>query len=122
MEIRSKISLILGKKNLFKYKFFLLANILNFFLEFISLLSIPIFVSSIISKDNLLEKINSFLNKLNIENNFIFSENLVFLSALLIIISFYVKNIFLGFILYNEKKFFKNFRLDLTKYFFNYHL
>ena len=52
------IKKILGNKNVFTLKIFLFLNILMFFLEALSILSIPLFVSSIVDSEQLINKIS----------------------------------------------------------------
>ena len=54
------IKKILGNKNIYTLKIFIFLNILMFFLEAMSILSIPLFVSSIVDSEQLLNKINNF--------------------------------------------------------------
>ena len=51
---------VLGNKNIYTLKIFIFLNILMFFLEAMSILSIPLFVSSIVDSEQLLNKINDF--------------------------------------------------------------
>ena len=117
-----KIKNILGKNKYTKFKVFLFANIINFFLEFTSLISIPIFVASLLSPDLLLEKMTIGLNSLDINNSLLNKDNIVSASASLVVLSFYLKNFFLSFIIYREKKFYKNFNTNLSKLFFDYYM
>ena len=116
--MKKKIKNVLGKNNYTKFKFFLFTNIINFFLEFTSLISIPIFVASILSPDLILEKIAIVLSLLNIDNSLLNKDNIISASAFLIVLSFYLKNFFLSFVIYREKKFYKSFNTKLSKLFF----
>ncbi len=120
--MKEKIKNVLGKNKYTKFKVFLFANIINFFLEFMSLISIPIFVASLLSPDLILEKITIGLSSLNINNSLLSKDNIVSASAFLIVFSFYLKNFFLSFIIYREKKFYKSFNTNLSKLFFNYYM
>ncbi len=117
-----KIKNILGKNKFTKFKLFLFANIINFFLEFTSLISIPIFVASILSPELVFEKLTKLFNILDISNNQLTIDNIVSASAILVVLSFYLKNFFLSFIIYREKKFYKNFNTSLSKIFFDYYM
>ena len=116
----AKIEHILGKNKNTKFKVFLFANIINFFLEFTSLISIPIFVASILSPELVFEKLKSILITLNINSTQLDINNIVSAAAILVVLSFYLKNFFLSFIIYREKKFYKNFNTNLSKLFFDY--
>ncbi len=118
----AKIEHILGKNKYTKFKVFLFANIINFFLEFTSLISIPIFVASILSPELVFEKLKSILITLNINSTQLDINNIVSAAAILVVLSFYLKNFFLSFIIYREKKFYKNFNTNLSKLFFDYYM
>ena len=85
-----KISKIFEKKDFLKFKIILLLNFLTFFLEFVSLGSIPVFVGIIIDS-------GTSLNKLEEYGIFYFSEinsqNLIKYLGLIIISIFIVKNL-----------------------------
>ena len=53
-----KILFIIGKKNYYNLYYLLTLNILNFFLEFLSIISIPIFISALLGEFSILEKYN----------------------------------------------------------------
>ena len=84
------IKKIIGKKNTNILKIFLFMNILMFFLETISILSIPLFVSSIVDTEVIINKINNlgFIN---------FSEldkfSLIKFISILVISIFFLKNL-----------------------------
>ena len=86
-----KIRIALGEKKFSKYRIFLLINLFNFFLEFLSLSSIPIFVASIVSQDLLLSKIDFINQKFNYD--FMFDNYLIQYSAALVCFTFYLKNL-----------------------------
>ena len=55
-----KISKIFKEKDFLKFKIILLLNFLTFFLEFISLASIPVFVGTIIDSTTSLSKFEKY--------------------------------------------------------------
>ena len=89
-----KIRIALGKNKFSKYRIFLLINLFNFFLEFLSLSSIPIFVASITSPDLLISKIDLVNQKF--DYNFVFDGYLIQYSAAFVCFTFYLKNLFLS--------------------------
>jgi len=115
-----KIRITLSEKKFNKYRIFLLINLFNFFLEFISLSSIPIFVASIASPDLLINKIDFINEKFNY--NFKFDSYLIQYSAALVCFTFYLKNLFLGITIFFENKFYKVVKEDLKKSFFDYYV
>jgi ATP-binding cassette, subfamily B, bacterial PglK len=117
-----KIQNILGKKKYTIYKLFVFLNVGNFFFELISLLSIPIFITSIVSSEKIFTKLLLIENKMNYEINFITNDNLLLVSSLLVLVSFYLKNFFLSFQIYQERKFYKNFNFELKSRLYNYFL
>ena len=67
-----KISKIFEKKDFLKFKIILLLNFLTFFLEFVSLGSIPVFVGIIIDSGTSLNKLEEYgifyLSEINNQN------------------------------------------------------
>jgi len=115
-----KIKVILSKNKFNNYKIFLIINLINFFLEFISLSSIPIFVASIVSPDLLINKIYLINEKLNL--NLSFNNYLIQYCAAFVCFSFYLKNLFLSTTIFFENKFYKIVREDLKKSFFDHYV
>ena len=114
-----KISKIFEKKDFLKFKIILLLNFLTFFLEFVSLGSIPVFVGIIIDS-------GTSLNKLEEYGIFYFSEinsqNLIKYLGLIIISIFIVKNIFYFILVYIQGKFVKNLKIKLSKELLGYYV
>ena len=115
-----KIQTILSKEKFKSYRIFLLVNLINFFLEFISLSSIPIFVASIVSPDLLISKIYLINEKLTV--NLSFTNYLIQYCAAFVCFSFYFKNLFQGTTIFFENKFYKNVRKDLKETFFDHYI
>ena len=114
-----KISKIFEKKDFLKFKIILLLNFSTFFLELVSLGSIPVFVGIIIDS-------GTSLNKLEEYGIFYFSEinsqNLIKYLGLIIISIFIVKNIFYFTLVYIQGKFVKNFKIKLSKELLGYYV
>ena len=51
-----KILFIVGNENKNRFKYLLVLNILNFFLEFASIISIPVFLAILIGTENFYDK------------------------------------------------------------------
>ena len=113
------ISKVLKKEEYLKFKIILLFNFLTFFLEFISLGSIPIFVGLIIDSSTSLAKLESygFFYFSSINN-----ENLIKYVGITIISIFIIKNIFYFSLIYIQGKFVKNFKLKLSKELLNFYI
>ena len=79
-----KILFIIGGKNKTKFKFLLILNILNFFLEFASIISIPIFLAILIGTEN-------FYNKFYFLQSFERNE-LIFYAGFFVTSTFLIKN------------------------------
>ena len=97
---------ILNSKEKTKLNIIILLNSLVFFLEFFSLISIPIFVSLLFNKDFLINKLNNYYNVNILE--YINIDNIILLSSIIVIIFFFLKNIFLIFLSYLQGLFFKD--------------
>ena len=119
MNVFSKIHPILNGKNRTKFNMIILLNFVIFFLEFISLASIPLFVSVIIDPTLLLNKINEFFTIDIIPE--LSNKILVLIGAIFVISTFLLKNSFLLFHTYLQGKFFKNLKIGIaTKLFTHY--
>jgi ABC-type bacteriocin/lantibiotic exporter with double-glycine peptidase domain len=100
-----------------KFWFIIFLNLLTFFFEFFTLISIPIFLILLSDKDFFFKKIsNTFLEKylLNFNNNEI-AINI----SLIVIFLFLLKNIFILFLNYYQGIFLRNIKLNLTDKLFN---
>lgn len=115
----SKISKILTVNEFLILKIILFLNFLTFFLEFISLGSIPVFVGLIIDSDLFLKKLESYglFYFSNIDN-----ENLIKYSGIIIISIFIFKNIFYFILLYVQAKFVKNIKINLSQELLSYYV
>ena len=107
-----KILFIIGKKNYYNLYYLLTLNILNFFLEFLSIISIPIFISALLGEFSILEKYNL---------DFIVKDDLLIYASILILISFLLKNLFLILGNYFQKIFMKNIKSNISKLIFNHY-
>ena len=116
----SKINFILGKNNRNYIYFFLFINFIYFFLEFLSLASLPIFVTFIVDPDFILEKFNIYLRNYNIkEINF---DSALLFFPIFIIVIFLLKNIFLVFITYLQNNFLNKIKVNLSEKFFSFYI
>jgi ATP-binding cassette, subfamily B, bacterial PglK len=115
----SKISKIFKKGDLLKFKIILLLNFLTFFLEFISLASIPVFVAIIIDSGVILNKFEEYGIFYFSEFN---SEDLIKYLGLIIISIFIIKNIFYFILIYIQGKFVKNMKVKLSNELLNFYV
>jgi ABC-type multidrug transport system fused ATPase/permease subunit len=113
------ISKVLKKDDFLKFQIILLLNFFTFFLEFISLGSIPIFVGFIIDSSASLSKLEDYGIFYFSEIN---SENLIKYLGLIIISIFIIKNLFYFTLIYIQGKFVKNFKLNLSKKLLNFYV
>ena len=101
-----KLKHILYKKDYNQFKFVLLLNSLMFFLEFVTIASVPLFVTSILNPEIVIIKLQGVLNFEIIE---FLKQNLVIFSSTLVVVSFLIKNIILVLILVYQGNFFRKF-------------
>ena len=113
-----KLDLILNNKDKLKFRFILFLNSLMFFLEFLTLASVPFFVTSILNPEIVSSKI---LEILNFELSFFIKDNLILIASLFVIASFLIKNTFLFFLLLYQGKFFKDLKINLAKKLFYFY-
>lgn len=107
----SKVSYLLTKKQKISIFLIFIGNILTSTMEFISLGTIPVFMSYILNPELIDEKFKPFIN---IVFSFSSEENLTKNFLIIIFSVFVLKNIFLGSLLYLEAKFSYSFRRSLT--------
>ena len=115
-----KFNLILGKKKKNNIIIFIFLNLIYLFLEFLSLASLPIFVSFIIDPNIVLGKLNFYLQNYYL-SNLNFQSQLLVLSILIIVI-FLLKNLFLIFLAYLQNNFLKKIKVDLSEKFFSFYI
>jgi len=113
-----KLSFVLNKKDQFKFKFILFLNSLMFFLELITLASVPFFVTSILTPDIVIAK---SVELINYEPSFFIKNNLILISSLTVIFSFLLKNLFLVILLFYQGNFFRNVKINLSKKLFYFY-
>ena len=110
---------VLGNKNIYTLKIFIFLNILMFFLEAMSILSIPLFVSSIVDSEQLLNKINDF----KIINFFDLNKfSLIKYVSILVILIFLFKNLFLLILNFYQGKFIEKVKTDTSNSLYKHYL
>jgi len=115
-----KLSTILSAKELRKFKLILALNFLMFILETLSIISIPLFASTLIDPTLVLNKISFYFP----ESYFLYldASNILYISSGFVIISFLLKNLFLLFLLYFQGHFFKDIKINISGKLFNYYV
>ena len=113
-----KLSTILSAKELRKFKLILALNFLMFILETLSIISIPLFASTLIDPTLVVNKISFYFP----ESYFLYldASNILYISSGFVIISFLLKNSFLLFLLYWQGHFFKDIKINISRKLFNY--
>ncbi len=115
-----KIKDILTVKEYLIFKKIIFLNLMLFFLETVSILSIPLFISVLVDKSIFLTKIQnieflSFLLNLNY-------AKLVLYSSSLVVGTFVLKNIYVFGLAYFQANFFKSIRVSLAQKIFNHYI
>ena len=110
MNIISKTIHIIGRENKKGLIFLILINLMNFFLEFISLISIPLFTASLLGNEINLKFLNSSLSFLN-------HDKILIYTTLLVILSFLSKNLLMGYNAYFQANYLKKLELIYQKNF-----
>ena len=106
------IKVILEEKNYKKFKIIVFLNSMVFFLELLSIASIPIFVTTLVNPSFVVEKVSNF-EFLNILKNYN-KNDLIVLTSMAMIGIFFIKNIFLMSIIYLQNIFTRNVKIDLS--------
>ena len=109
-----KILFIIGNKNKNRFKYLLVLNILNFFLEFASIISIPIFLAILIGTEN-------FYNKFFFLQSFDRNE-LIFYAGLFVTGAFLIKNLFYINLIRLQANFLKEIKITISEKLFNFYL
>ena len=109
-----KILFIVEGKNKNKFKYLLVLNILNFFLEFASIVSIPIFLAILIGTENFY---NKFLFLQSFERN-----ELIFYAGLFVTGAFLIKNLFYINLIRLQANFLKEIKITISEKLFNFYL
>ena len=105
---------ILSQKEGTKFNFIILLNILNFLLELLCIISIPIFTSLLINSNLVLDKVDQFLPV-------VIKDNIIIFGVIGVIIIFILKNLFSLFLAILQNSFFKKVKIKLsTKLFEGY--
>lgn len=107
----------LGEKAKKKLLFIFFLNFIIFFLEFFSLVSIPIFATVIVDPNILVSKLENYFE---IYSLWIFKEySLIAIVSFFVFISFLIKNLFLIFLTYYQGNFFRQIKIMLSEKLFN---
>ena len=106
------IKVILEEKNYKKFKIIVFLNSMVFFLELLSIASIPIFVTTLVNPSFVVEKVSNF-EFLKILKNYN-KNDLIVLTSMAMIGIFFIKNIFLMSIIYLQNIFTRNVKIDLS--------
>ena len=109
---------ILEKKDQLKLKFIFVLNSMMFFLEFITLASVPFFVTSVLKPEIVILKFNDILNY---QPDSFFEDNLILISSIFVIVSFLLKNIFLVFLILYQGNFFRDIKINISKKLFYFY-
>ena len=114
MNSLKKVLFIIGNKNKKGLYVLILFNILIFFLEFFSLISIPVFVTALLENGTLDNKFSAYLK-------FFPQENFLLFASIFVVLAFFIKNLFIIYNVYYQAKYLKNIRAFLSIEFFNYY-
>ena len=114
----NKIS-ILGEENIKKLKLIAFLNFSTFIIEFISLGSLPIFIASLINKEETYSKLefvlgSNFMALFNI-------QNLSMILGIFVVLIFIFKNCIFILLIYIQGKFFKKIKQEFSNKFFDFY-
>jgi ABC-type multidrug transport system fused ATPase/permease subunit len=97
------------------FVFLIFCNAILFFFEFLSLASIPVFVTTVIDSDFALEKlkiIQNYIPFINIEN---IEKNIEIYAGIFTVSLFFLKNIFFIFFIVWQAMYFKHYKISLSE-------
>lgn len=110
------LQVIEDKKKIRKFKLILFLNFINFFIEILTLISIPIFASLLLDENFIIEKFQIDLA------SFFGEGNLLISFGIFVVILFLIKNIFLIFLTYLQSNFIKEVKKNVAKKVFHNYL
>ena len=116
----SDIAKILTSQEYNKFKYIIILTLLMFFLETVSLVSIPLFATVLLNESILFENYK-FLNNINLIKD-AGQARLIFYCGILVIFSFVVKNLFLVFLIYFQGNFQKKMKINISKKLFEHYI
>jgi ABC-type multidrug transport system fused ATPase/permease subunit len=114
----NKIS-ILGKQNVNKIKFIVFLNFSTLVIEFLSIGSLPVFVASLINKEETYSKLKNIFGS-NLDK-FINQQDLPLFLGFFVVLIFIFKNLFFIFLVYLQGNFYKNIKQEFSKKIFNFY-
>ena len=117
-----KISVLTKKKEKFYLKFYILFFAIISLFETIGVGLLPAYLSSILDRKVLIDKINSFNIDSILLKSFLLDENLILYFGLIIIIFFFLKFILNLFFFIFEAKLFNNLKISLSSQLFKIYL
>jgi len=109
-----KVLFIIREYKSYHLFIFLIFNVINFLLEFSSILSLPLFAATLLNNELPQSYLNFFLKYFD-------DKNLIFYSSAFVLLSFLLKNSFLLFYAWYLQKFLQKVRSGLSKKFFNFY-
>ena len=115
-----KIKDILTVKEYSIFKKIIFLNLMLFFLETVSILSIPLFISVLVDKSILLTKIQN-IEFLSFLLNVNYSKLILYFSSL-VVATFVLKNIYVFGLAYFQANFFKSIKVSLAQKIFNHYI
>ena len=119
-QLKRDIAKILTSQEYNKFKYIIILTLLMFFLETISLVSIPLFATVLLNESILFENYK-FLNNINLIKD-AGQARLIFYCGILVIFSFVVKNLFLVFLIYFQGNFQKKMKINISKKLFEHYI
>lgn len=114
-----KIYKLLNKKQSYQLNLILFLYLFTFLFEFISLASLPIFISSLIDQESLIKITKNYINY---DLSTFSSNEIVKYCGLFVLIIFISKNIFFLFLTSYQAKYFENIKKNLSEKFFKYYI
>ena len=112
---------ILLENKINSFYFVLILNVISLIFEFLCIVSIPLFVSSIFNPDLILAKYD-YYNLKNIININLNDNNVINFSIFFLVSSFLLKNFFLIYIYIYQGKLLKQAKINLEKRIFDYYI
>jgi ATP-binding cassette, subfamily B, bacterial PglK len=116
----NKISNIIESKDLNKIKILILFNSLMFILEFLSIGSIPIFMSILIAPDFLVNKLEQF--QLHDLKFYLSNDNIIILFSIFIVSVFTIKSLFLILLTIFQNKFLEKTKVKISSKIFTHYI
>ena len=114
---KDKYKFLLLNQRLFNLYIYIFSSFLLIFLEMLGIAMIPLFIINILDTENIIKILEKFHIVLNFEKN-----KLIILFSIILVLTFFLKNLMIIFLSYLQNKIIKDFRVSTTQNLYKFYL